>query len=111
MRVAERLVIAQHLVKELVVAVREWQRRILEKREGDAVGCREVLAEQVAAILEQPLEQIEPARQLSTPARKAPLVRLRLHELAAIAFGGTFQTRLNQSTNTCISARGAGSSG
>ena len=49
MRAAERLVVPQHLVEEVVVAVGRRQHRVLEEREDDAVRGREVLAEQVAA--------------------------------------------------------------
>src|SRR5947209_2946894 len=48
-RVAERLVVAQDPVEELVVVVLERQCRVLEEREGGAVRGAELVRQQVVA--------------------------------------------------------------
>ena len=87
------------------------EQRVLEERERDDVGGRELVAEEEVAAGEQILEDRQRARDQPLELGDARAVRLRLPSSATIRFGGRFQTRLNQSTNSRSSARRAGSAG
>src|SRR4051812_10320764 len=73
MRVAERLVLPQHAVEELVVA-RVVDERVLQERERRHVRGRELVAEQVRAAGQERLEEVERAGELDGVLADAGLV-------------------------------------
>src|SRR5262249_33623641 len=79
--VSQLLVVAQDPMELLVVAVGERQGGVFEERESDAVGSREVLAEEMTSILEQPFEEVEPPAELVAQRGDLLQIRLRLAQL------------------------------
>ena len=74
--------------------------RVLEERERDHVRGGQLVPEQEVAPGEERLEERQRVRDPLCELGDPRAVRLRLPLLAAIRFGGRFQTRLNQSTKT-----------
>ena len=81
-----------------------------QEREGGAVGHGEV-AEQVVAAGEQALEDVERRGDLGAELLDACRIGLAFPRSSSSSFGGRFQTRLNQSRKSSVSARRAGSLG